>query len=173
MDQLLFFLLLNKTYVEISDEYTKSYVLKHHEKLLSAIEFDIRLTSEFLKQNDVKEFFIDEYNIDKKQKAFNLAKSYINSANADGWFFAVRQSGNFYYNDSNDTFKNNELQSNLSSQNPKNDWFYYTLTAISQYNFNIDHDYSIDQTKVWLNMPVVHEDKVVGVAGSGTDYLVL
>ncbi|HEX5756201.1 MAG TPA: ATP-binding protein [Arenimonas sp.] len=54
----------------------------------------------------------------------------------------------------------------VSAAEPKDDWFYASLRADSDYNINVNYDEHIQTTRVWFNAVVVHEGKRIGLTGS-------
>lgn len=90
------------------------------------------------------------------------------------YFFAIRSSGHYYFNDAKGQYTGHELRYTLHADNPENRWFFETLNKGNPCLLNVDHDVKIGVTKLWINCVVRAGGTPVGVIGSGielTDFI--
>jgi len=108
---------------------------------------------------------------DPDLRARGLAEfEHYRQAFADGSaFFAIAESGNYYFNDRNRTYAGQELRYALSPDNPRDGWFFTTIDRDPVCQLNVDRDDNIAVTKVWVNCLVRIEGRVLGVVGTGID----
>ena len=58
----------------------------------------------------------------------------------------------------------------IDVDNPDEYWYLMTIEGKADYNFNINYNHSLAETKVWINAPVIGEDgNPLGVVGTGIE----
>ena len=67
-------------------------------------------------------------------------------------------------------YLNSKYAYTLDPDDPEQYWYNMTLNETQTYNFNINHNPYLDQTKLWINAPVFDkEQKAIGMLGTGMD----
>ncbi|MDR2580348.1 MAG: sensor domain-containing diguanylate cyclase [Fibromonadaceae bacterium] len=89
-------------------------------------------------------------------------QSYKNLLQEHRKIFFVSNTDNRFYFDTNYAYV-------VNAKDPGSYWYDSTLYRTPLYNFNIDFDKDLDTTLMWINFPVFHEGKSVGVLGVGID----
>lgn len=85
------------------------------------------------------------------------------------YFFAVRKSGHYYFNDARGAYTGQQLRYTLSPQKEDDAWFYATLANPKECKINVNNDSELKVTKVWINCLVRVGGKSVGVIGTGIE----
>jgi len=85
------------------------------------------------------------------------------------YFFVIGASGNYYFNDRDDTYAGRQYRYTLRPGNPRDGWYYKTIASGDDCQLNVDHDDNIRVTKVWVNCPVRDGGEVLGMIGTGID----
>jgi diguanylate cyclase (GGDEF)-like protein len=102
-------------------------------------------------------------------KAIDVLERYRLNFRDRSYFFALLDSGHYYYNDADNHYSGNELRYKLSPENANDQWFYATVNSGKSYQVNLDPDVELGVTKVWINVLVEHEGKKLGMIGTGID----
>ncbi len=85
------------------------------------------------------------------------------------YFFALRKSGRYYYNNAADEFAGNEWRYTLDTKKPADRWFYSLIEQDRTLHLNVSPDANLSVTKLWINVLVREGGQVLGVAGTGLD----
>jgi methyl-accepting chemotaxis protein len=75
----------------------------------------------------------------------------------------------FWVNDNDKKFyMDGELMYYVNPDDPSNYWYYMTLHNTESYNFNINYNPDLNNTNLWVNVPVFNNEKeAIGILGSG------
>lgn len=104
-----------------------------------------------------------------KKKAIDVLERYRNNFRDHSYFFVPLRSGNYYYNDAQNSFAGRELRYQLSRDNRKDQWFYATIKSSKAYQINLEDDVKLGVSKVWINVLVESGNEVLGMIGTGID----
>lgn len=111
----------------------------------------------------------NENNTQTRQQALAVLERYRTNFRDQSFFFALADSGNYYFNNAANEFADHQKRYQLSSTKPCDQWFYATIRNGKPYQINIDPDVNLGVTKVWINVLVKDDNKVVGLVGTGLD----
>jgi len=87
----------------------------------------------------------------------------------NSYFFVIDASGNYYFNDHDNSYEGRQLRYSLDPGNPRDGWYFTTIAGPTGCQLNVDHDDNLDVTKVWINCLVHHQGRVLGIVGTGID----
>jgi signal transduction histidine kinase len=96
-------------------------------------------------------------------------ESYRRSFRDGSYFFALENSGHYYFNDAKGKYSGQELRYTLDPAKPADGWFFATLKGDSDYQINVNPDEHLQVTKVWINVLMREGGRVLGVVGTGID----
>jgi diguanylate cyclase (GGDEF)-like protein len=85
------------------------------------------------------------------------------------YFFAIAESGNYYYNDDEGGHDPARPRYSLRESNAKDGWFFQTLRQVRDYQLNVDTDRHLKITRVWVNRVLYADDRPAAVIGTGVD----
>ncbi|MEZ5784148.1 MAG: GGDEF domain-containing protein [Rhizobiaceae bacterium] len=85
------------------------------------------------------------------------------------YFFVHDATGNYYFNDSSNSFAGRQLRYSVRAGNPRDGWYFKTIAGDPGCQLNVDNDDNLRVTKVWINCIVEHGGKRLGVLGTGID----
>ncbi|WP_165857438.1 sensor domain-containing diguanylate cyclase [Marinobacter sp. JSM 1782161] len=85
------------------------------------------------------------------------------------YFLALRDSGAYYYNNADNEFADRQLRYNLNPDTPTDAWFYQLIAEGREFHLNVNPDESLGVTKLWVDVLLRANDRIVGVAGTGID----
>lgn len=140
------------------------------QKIISTIEYDLKVFVRMSKRIAIADFLQKENNQDYKKIAFEMLNDTLVLTKVDSWFLASRKTEYFFFNNKDREYDNRENTTTLSKNDERDGWFYYTIESKTPYNLNIDHDKSINKTKLWINIPVVLNGQNIGVIGGGLNF---
>ncbi len=104
-----------------------------------------------------------------RERAIEVMETYRLNFRDRSYFAAFADSGNYYFNDAANQFFGRQLRYMLTRDNPNDKWFYSTLESGKDYQVNVDPDVHLGVTKVWINVLVKHDNRALGVIGTGID----
>jgi diguanylate cyclase (GGDEF)-like protein len=85
------------------------------------------------------------------------------------YFFAIAESGNYYFNDDAGGYDPARPRYTLRESNAKDGWFYQTLRQVQDYQLNVDTDRHLKVTRVWVNRVLSLDGRPAAVIGTGVD----
>ncbi len=102
--------------------------------------------------------------------ALRELESYRRLFHDQSYFFIVRKSLHYYFNDRDNKYAGKELSYTLEPNNPRDVWFKTSLQDSRPYQLNVDYDAVLKVLKVWINTHVYNDKhEIIGIAGSGID----
>ena len=117
----------------------------------------------------IKRWAKDEKNSALRELALVELEDYRRFFSDKSFFFALRESGHYYYNDKDNQYQGSELRYTLNPESPEDLWFFRTIKNNQDYVLNVDFDEKLQVTKVWMNVVVRDEGHPIGVIGTGLD----
>jgi len=84
---------------------------------------------------------------------------------------ALLEKSMFWINDKDKIYHSTDFEPNIvNPQNQENYWYNMTLYETEIYNLNINHNPDLDTVKLWINAPVINDEKKpIGIVGAGID----
>ena len=125
----------------------------------TSVNKDIALAMKWADSSVTKEFFSNPTDSTLKKLAFDEFNSYKNSFSSNTNFWANDVDKGFY--------SNGEFSYTVNPKNKDDYWYNMTLYETKKYNFNINYNAKLNQTKLWINAPVFKNNKPVGMVGTG------
>lgn len=86
------------------------------------------------------------------------------------YFVAFSQSYNYYFSDRSNKYPKDRPLYKVSLHEPRDGWFFQTISMGEPFQINIDKDRFLGVTKVWINYVIRDNGKAVGVIGTGFDF---
>jgi signal transduction histidine kinase len=112
---------------------------------------------------EVRAWFADEGNLDKKQAAFNELWRFASSLQSEEFYFGVLASLNEYTMNLYTTLTQFAPYGRMSRYEPMDAWFFELIEVDNHFLFNIDVDKIEHRWRIWINYIVMHEGHPVGV----------
>ena len=151
---------ISKSYVSL---YSKQIVSSINTHLQREIALSLKASTSPLILNWIK----DENNLILKENAFEELNQFSNLFNGNNIFLVPNTSKNFYYLTSNDKLENLSPQGVLSALKKEDVWYFKTAGSNEKYILNADIDRFLNTLKLWVNVKIVSENRVLGVIGTG------
>lgn len=161
--------IIDTTVVKIGTLFAEKQILFDRYRGLESLMREVGLAETAARSPAIIEWAREENNPDKAVRGLAELEHYRTSFKDKSYFFAIRRSGDYYFNNAGNEFAGSQKRYTLSADNPRDGWFYKTMTLESGCHLNVDHDDNLQVTKVWMNCVVRDGRDVVGVLGTGVD----
>jgi diguanylate cyclase (GGDEF)-like protein len=161
--------IIDTTVVKIGTLFAEKQILFDRYRGLESLMREVSLAESAARSPAIVQWARDETDPQKAARGIAELEHYRTSFKDKSYFFAIRRSGAYYFNDRDNTFAGSQKRYTLSADNPRDGWFYKTITLESGCHLNVDHDDNLKVTKVWMNCVVRDGRDVVGVLGTGVD----
>ncbi len=175
----LLFSILNRIAVKQGENYLNAHTLQHKEEIIQILENAGRVTNSYSENPEFKDFIFNESDPVLKAKAFEKLNKYMLISNSEGWFIAIKNSDNYYFNNISNDFQGSELNRKLFIGNFDDSWFYSSSLDESDKNKNkiknnytirIDQERMTNKKKVWISKNIIVNNKIEAVFGCSFDY---
>ena len=164
-----FVAIVNATVVKLGTLFAEKQVLFDRYRGLGALMQEVKLAETLARSPVVEAWARQEDNPVLREKGIAELEHFREAFSDHSYFFVVGASGNYYFNDAQNSYAGKQLSHTLSRDNPRDGWFYKTAALGAGCHLNVDHDDALAVTKVWINCVIRDGDKVLGVLGSGLD----
>ena len=138
------------------------------ERIFAPISKERALASRMAHSGITRQWLTHETNEDYRTFFFQDAEGFRQEFRDHAYFIINTDSRNYYFN-SNETEFSDQPHYQLSPDTPADDWFFSTLQAKADFNINVDHNPQLNTTRLWFNILIREQGKVIGIAGSGID----
>lgn len=140
--------------------------LYHKGQVLSALAPEISLARKMSSSPLLRAWVAAEASATLRTRARDELDDYRKFFRSRSYFFAIAQSGNYYFDDGTTKFAT-APQYTLDPKLIKDGWFYSTLRNPLDVQLNVDTDRHLQLTRLWINA-VVRDEQGTGVAVTGT-----
>ena len=161
--------LVNGTVVQLGRLFAEKQILFDRYRGLGALMQEVALAETLTRSPVIRERALDESEPAMQQRAIAELEQYRQSFADHSYFFVINASGNYYYNDAQDSHAGKEFAFTVRRDNPSDAWYYATAQLGAGCHLNVDHDDELNVTKVWINCVIRDGDEVLGVLGTGID----
>jgi diguanylate cyclase (GGDEF)-like protein len=161
--------IVNSTVVTLGTLFAEKQILFDRYRGLGALMQEVKLAETLARSEAIVEWAKAEENMERKARGLAELEHYRAAFADHSYFFAIAGSGNYYFNDAANAYAGKQLSHTLSRDNPRDAWFYKTLSLGQGCHLNVDNDDALQVTKVWFNCVVTDGREPIGVLGSGLD----
>jgi diguanylate cyclase (GGDEF)-like protein len=162
--------LVTSTVAQLGTLFAEKQILFDRYRGLDALRKEVALAETLSRSPVIADWAEDETDPAKQGRAIAELEQYRQSFSDHSYFFVVNASGNYYYNDAQNSHAGKQLSFTVRRDNPSDDWYYATIALDGGCHLNVDHDDELSLTKVFINCIVRDStNKVLGVLGTGID----
>jgi diguanylate cyclase (GGDEF)-like protein len=161
--------IIDTTIIKLGTLFAEKQILFDRYRGMETLSREASLAATLARSPVIKEWARDEDAPDKRVRGLAELEHYRQAFADRSYFFVVDASGNYYFNDRENTYAGDEKRATLDPNNPRDGWYYKTIATSHDCQLNVDHDDNVRVTKVWINCPVVDGSRVLGVIGTGID----
>jgi diguanylate cyclase (GGDEF)-like protein len=153
----------------LSGWFAEKNVLYEKSKVLQLLLREVVLTQKMASSPTLKAWVRDETDPRTRADAIAELEDFRALYRSHSYFFAIAESGNYYFNDDAGGFDLNRPRYVLRDSNAKDGWFFETLRQVQDYQLNVDTDRHLKITRVWINRVVQVDGRPGAVIGTGVD----
>ena len=161
--------LVDSTVVQLGTLFAEKQILFDRYRGLDSLMREVSLAETVARSPAILEWAQDEADPAKAQRGLAELEHYRLSFKDRSYFIVLDGSGNYYFNDRDNTYELDRRRYILSRDNPRDGWYYKTVALGSGCHLNVDHDDNLKVTKVWINCIIRRGERVLGVIGTGVD----
>ena len=160
---------LNRIELELGKSFTQKQVLYDRERSLRPILHELALADLLTKSPLILKWAKNENNPALKKQGLAQLERFRHEFQDHSYFFALKESGNYYFNDAQNQYAGRELRYRLHRKDPENAWFYKTMQQDKPCLLNVDYDEQIKVTKLWINCVIQDQGEALGILGTGIE----
>lgn len=164
-----FVAIVNATVVKLGTLFAEKQILFDRYRGMGALMQEVKLAETLARSAAVEAWGRQEDNPMLRERGIGELEHFREAFSDHSYFFVVGASGNYYFNDAQNSYAGKQLSHTLSRNNPRDAWYYKTAALGAGCHLNVDHDDALEVTKVWINCVIRDGDTVLGVLGSGLD----
>ena len=160
---------VNSTVTQLGKLFAEKQILFDRSRGMGALMQEVVLAETLTRSPIIADWARDESDPDKKARALAVLEQYRLSFADHSYFFINNASGNYYYNDAQNSHAADPYSFTVRRGNPSDDWYFATIGLDAGCHLNVDHDDQLDVTKVWINCVIKDGATILGVLGTGLD----
>jgi methyl-accepting chemotaxis protein len=130
-------------------------------KLEASVNSEIAIALKMAESPLIQRYFLQPDDPDLERLAFEEIAAYRRAFQGNRVFWINDKDKRFY---SDDTYGYT-----LDPDNPDDYWYNMTLYETERYNFNINYNDNVKKTLLWINAPVIVQNRAIGIVGSGIE----
>lgn len=161
--------LVNGTVVKLGTLFAEKQILFDRYRGLEALMREVSLAETVARAPVIVDWAQDEADTEKAKRGLAELEHYRLSFNDRSYFVVLDKSGNYYFNDRDDTYRHDRLRYAVSPTNPRDAWYFKTRTLGQGCHLNVNRDETLAVTKVWINCIIQKDGQVLGLIGTGVD----
>ena len=164
------FFIINRITNTVSQDYAKLYADNAVGTLNTYLNEEIALITKVSQSNALIHWFEDEENPVKKQAAYDEIQSTIQVSSSKHLYIGILDTLSEYNVEGTDSIDSIHPLAKLSTDLPKDDWFFECIESNKDYLLNVDIDKAFHRELVWLNCKVQRDGVLYGVVCVGLDF---
>ncbi|OPX56513.1 diguanylate cyclase (GGDEF) domain-containing protein [Oceanospirillum multiglobuliferum] len=147
--------------------YAEKQILFDRERTLQPIMREIVLSRQFASSIVIRAFAENPDDPALRATAIQEMENFRFTFAEANYFVAIKQSGEYFHNDSNNTYAGRQLRYLLDSSRPQDSWFFKLIEQRRNIHINVNPDVALGVTKLWIDVLMMDGNKVLGVVGTG------
>jgi diguanylate cyclase (GGDEF)-like protein len=161
--------IVKSTIIQLGTLFAEKQVLFDRYRGLDALLREVSLAETLVGSATMREWAEDEFSPDKRDRALAELERFRAIFGDHSYFFIINDSGNYYFNDRDNSYAGAQKRYAVRRDNPRDGWYFTTIASGPGCKLNVDHDDTLDVTKVWINCVVMDGPRVLGALGTGVD----
>lgn len=151
----------------VAQDYARLYSTRVTGILNAHLNREIALMTDLTHSDAITQWFADEADDEKKQRAFSEMRSTMELIYGQNLYFGVNESLNEYSFEDTMDYQNFTPYARLSPTRFEDLWYFECAEAQTPYVLNVDIDKLTNRKRVWLNHKVEQDGKFLGVMATG------
>eukprot|EP00873_Tetraselmis_striata_P031405 jgi/Tetstr1/451669/TSEL_038705.t1 len=136
---------------------------------MAALGREISLAETMSRSPVVLDWLANEQDEELRARGLAEMEHYRTSFTDQSAFLIVNASGNYYFNDAQNSYGDDPYSYTLRPNLERDAWYYATRERREGCHLNVNVDDVLKLTKVWINCLVNRDGEVLGMVGTGLD----
>ncbi|UYQ72897.1 diguanylate cyclase [Pelagibacterium flavum] len=136
---------------------------------MAALGREISLAETMSRSPVVLDWLANEQDEELRARGLAEMEHYRTSFTDQSVFLIVNASGNYYFNDAQNSYGDDPYSYTLRPNLERDAWYYATRERREGCHLNVNVDDVLKLTKVWINCLVNRDGEVLGMVGTGLD----
>lgn len=158
---------INRIANRVSSQFAKMYTGEIVNEIESYLSREIALSEQLAKTDVIKSWLIEESNLRLKREVYQSVDAFNTSFTDHNLFLVSDASKQLYFLSPETHFLDFNPIGTLAPSNADDFWYFDTLSKPNNYSLNIDRNRFFNDNRIWINVKVTFEDRVVGMVGTG------
>lgn len=138
-------------------------------RLLQNIEREVGLAHQMTDSDIIQKWARHPQDDGLKAAAIAEMERFRHNFAGRNYFLALKDNGAYYYNNAANEFAGKQLRYHLDPNKPADIWFYQLIEQRRDFHLNVNPDEALGVTKLWIDVLLKVDGRIVGVAGTGMD----
>ncbi len=161
--------IVDRTSEKLGRLYADKQVLYDRHRALEALMREIALAETLARSPAIIEWAELEDDPLRRMRGLAELEHFRQTFRDHSYFMVMDGSGNYYFNDRDNSFAGDERRYTLDPASDKDRWYYSTMALGSGCHINVNNDEELAVTKVWINCVVRNAQGSIGLIGTGID----
>lgn len=157
------------TVIQLGTLFAEKQVLYDRYRGLATLTREVSLAETLAGSQSIRDWANNENDAAIRSRGLAELEHYRQSFADHSYFFVIGKSGNYYFNDAANSYAGDQFRYTVSPDNPRDAWYYSTVSQGEGCYLNVDNDANLGVTKVWMNCVIREGRRVLGVLGTGID----
>ncbi|WP_127143844.1 sensor domain-containing diguanylate cyclase [Pelagibacterium montanilacus] len=134
---------------------------------MAALDKELTLAGTLARDPAIMDWADNEFDPDVQARGLAAFEHYRAAFTDRSAFIVLDASGNYYFNDAQQSYSDDPYRYTVRSDNPRDGWYFTTRARGEGCYLNVDHDDVLRLTNVWINCVINREGRVLGIVGTG------
>jgi len=128
---------------------------------------EVKIAKEMAKDQAIINMALDDQDPQKYKNGILALEKHRLKFHENTYFAAFVQSGNYYFNDAMNQYKDDQYRYTLSEKKKDDSWFFKAIKLQNDFQINVNKDTELGTVKVWINYLLKDKGETIGVIGTG------
>lgn len=161
-----------KAVAEVRDHfagaYAEQYTLLQMQRVIAPVSRELALSRRFTDSLLTREWLRAPEDPTRQARFLTEAEGFRQHFASRAYFIVDHASGDYYLGD--DSRDNDAAPlDRLEPTAPEDAWYFDTMDSTSTYDINVGADQALDRAMVWINVKVMDDGALLGLAGGGIE----
>lgn len=153
----------------LSQRFVTQQVYYDRSRTLYPLLQELALARKLARSPSLIEWAVNESDPAARKRGLAELESFRGVFKDKSYFFAIDRSGNYYFNDAENSYARREFRYTLSEASKDDRWYFQTKKNQDECQLNVNNDTELQVTKIWINCLVRQNETIVGVVGTGIE----
>lgn len=152
-----------------SSDIAENQMLYNKSRVLQILVREIALSTQIAKSKTIIDWAYHQDDPDYESRGIEEMENYKKSFSEGSYFIAFYDTGKYFYNNYKNTYAGSQFRYRLNPAMKHDAWFYSIIKENKDFHVNVNPDVYLNVTKVWIDVLIKDNDKILGVLGTGMD----